>query len=107
MNYAFCILARILFVLFGFYSAETLKIFGYISLFQSIGFMLAYNHRMTGLEVLSPSKVIWWNSHRPVHGILYFITFLLAINGKRYAPFVLVFDIFYSMFFREKHYKNT
>ncbi len=64
-------------------SVGVLRIMGWIALIPAIGFMYIFvsGARQTGAEVFG--EKIWWNSLRPIHGLMYFAFAWLAINGMR------------------------
>jgi len=72
-----CIPTRILLVILSM-NKRLLPIMGYFALIISIGFFYLYfsGSRKTGPEVFGDK--IWWNSLRPIHGILYFLFFINA-----------------------------
>ena len=63
------------------------------ALFIGLGFLYIYftNSRKTGQEVFGDK--IWWNSLRPVHGILYLSFAYLAFNKKDNAYVPLLVDV--------------
>jgi hypothetical protein len=65
---------------------------GYIALIPAIGFFLIYalGLRKTGAEVFGDR--IWWNSLRPIHGLLYVLFAVLAIQKNTGAWKVLALD---------------
>lgn len=64
-------------------SLDVLRVMGWIALMPAIGFIYIFitGSRKTGAEVFG--EKIWWNSLRPIHGLLYFTFAWLAINGVR------------------------
>ena len=91
-----CILARLLLVLLAKkLDKKYVKIMGYIALPIGLSFMYLYfigNARADSqLEWLGDKK-IWWNDLRPVHGTLYLLFSLYAIQQKDYAWIVLLVD---------------
>lgn len=51
--------------------------------------------RQRGPEVFGGS--IWWNDHRIVHGMLYMLFAIMALQKKPYAWKVLVIDAIYGL----------
>lgn len=97
----------ILFRLFLVYIAKTtknLKYLGYITLIISIGFIFIYvtKSRKTGIEV--NGKKIWWNELRPIHGILYLIFSIGAINNYN-LWYLLLLDVIIGLVAYLIHYK--
>ena len=71
---------------------QLLKIIGLMALLVSIGFILiyAFNLRPTGFEA---GGVIWWNSVRPLHALLYAIfAYLALVKESPNAWLVLLAD---------------
>ena len=64
-------------------SVGVLRVMGWLALIPAIGFIYIFvsGARKTGAEVFG--EKIWWNSLRPVHGLMYFAFAWLAINGMR------------------------
>lgn len=88
-----CIGIRALFVI-GAAKADknTLWYFGILAVILAIGWVLIYRFdlRPTGREA---GGVIWWNSFRPVHALLYFAFAGLAFTGSDYAWVPLLADV--------------
>ena len=70
-----------------------LQILGTITLFPAFGFLLIYflNLRSTGAEVFG--EKIWWNHLRPIHGIIYLIFSILALQKSKDAWKLLALDV--------------
>lgn len=84
-----CIGARLLFAyLATFYPLYT----AFIAVLISAGFFFIYftGSRPVGIE--TGGKPIWWNQFRPLHGIMYGMFAVLAYNGYKYAPIIIVID---------------
>jgi hypothetical protein len=89
-----CIGIRSLFVLIAKTVSPTyLPYLGYAALLPAIGFfaIYAFGLRKTGPEVFG--ERIWWNDLRPVHGALYGLFALSAIQGKSYSWMFLLVDV--------------
>lgn len=76
----------------------------------SIGFFYIYtfNKRKTGIETFG--EKIWWNSLRPVHGMLYFLTSMSLFSGcgEKYAWIFLLADVTIGLFsFLVHHFCNV
>ena len=88
--------------LFLVYIAKTtnvkfLKYMGYLLLLPAIGFFYIYftGIRKTGLEVFGDK--IWWNSLRPIHGLLYALFSYNAIHGNKSAWIYLFIDVWFGL----------
>lgn len=89
-----CIGIRSLFVYLAYTASPTiLPYYGYAALLPAIGFAIIYifGLRKTGVEV--GGEHIWWNSLRPVHGILYGAFAATAIAKKPWAWMFLFADV--------------
>jgi hypothetical protein len=66
---------------------------GYIALLPALGFFLIYakGWRKTGAEVFGDR--IWWNSLRPIHGILWLLFAVLAIRQVPWSWMILLADV--------------
>lgn len=71
---------------------EFLPLMGKLAFLPAVGFMVIYlfGLRKTGAETLG--QPIWWNHLRPVHGTLWFVFAILAMNENRDAWKVLFTD---------------
>lgn len=87
-----CIGSRSLLVYLAKTKAEYLYLMGLLALIPAIGFLAIYflGLRKTGAEVFGEN--IWWNSLRPVHGVLWTTFAYLAINKNNQAWKVLAVD---------------
>lgn len=47
---------------------------------------------------------IWWNSYRPIHGVLYLLYSIYAFKGDTNAWYVLLTDVFIGLFAWINHY---
>jgi hypothetical protein len=54
-------------------------------------YIYATNSRKTGNEVFGDK--IWWDDLRPVHGLLYAIFGVLALQKKSYSWIILLIDV--------------
>lgn len=100
-----CIPVRIgIVLLFRFIPEKYLPIFGWMALVIAIGFMIAYNRRMKGIE--TNNKPIWWNPIRPIHACLYFLAFLYAVQKKSYSWIPLAIDVAIGFLVFMIQYKN-
>lgn len=88
-----CILSRSIFVIIAKKYIDYLPIMGGIALIPAIGFFYIYftNSRKTGNEVFGDK--IWWNDLRPIHGTLYLLFGLFALNSKPNSWIILLFDV--------------
>lgn len=98
-----CIPVRIgLVLLLKYVPTKYLPILGWLALVVSIGFMSVYNRRMKGIE--TNNKPIWWNEFRPVHAVLYFLTFVYAIQQKEWSWIPLAVDVILGLVLFIIHY---
>lgn len=88
-----CIGVRLLIVYFAKTQLKYLKYLGYLALLPAIGFFVIFfsGMRKTGPEVFGDK--IWWNSLRPIHGFLWGLFAILAINNNKNAWIVLLIDV--------------
>ncbi len=89
-----CIGVRSLFVYLAKIADPTmLQYLGYLALLPAIGFIYIYatDSRKTGPEVFGDK--IWWNSLRPMHGLLYGAFAVSAIYGYGNAWYFLLADV--------------
>jgi hypothetical protein len=103
--FLFCILLRLILV----YVAKTISIeklhyLGYLTLIPAIGFIIIYltKIRPRGLEV--GGKKIWWNQLRPIHGLLYLVFSIGAMN-KYNLWYLLLLDVLLGVTAYIIHYK--
>ena len=86
---------------------EYLPLIGIGALVIGIGFIYIYitGARKTGLEV--GGGKIWWNSLRPVHGMIYLVVAYYAINKQRIAWKFLAIDVVIGLIaFLTYHYSQ-
>lgn len=103
--FLFCILVRLLLVYIAkTISLEKLIYLGYVTILIAVGFIFIYltKSRKTGLEV--GGKKIWWNQLRPVHGLLYLIFSIGALNGYN-LWYLLLLDVIIGITAYVIHYK--
>jgi hypothetical protein len=84
-----------------------LQYMGYLALLPAIGFIYIYatDSRKTGPEVFGDK--IWWNSLRPIHGLLYGAFAVSAIYGYGNAWYFLLADVIIGFTsFLVHHYQN-
>ena len=80
---------------------------GYLAVFPAIGFFYIYfsGTRKTGPEVFGDK--IWWNTLRPIHGLLYTLFAYNAIIGNLNAWIYLLVDVILGLVsFLFFHYYN-
>ena len=97
---------RFLLFLFGCIGTRTLLVYlaknanktyllymGYLAILPAIGFFYLFltGSRKTGPEVFGDK--IWWNSLRPIHGLMYALFAYHAINGNDFAWIYLLIDV--------------
>ena len=77
---------------------------GYLLSLPAIGFFTIYfgNLRQTGAETFG--SLIWWNDLRPVHGTLYLLFSVMAINNYRNSYIPLLLDLCIGGFRFIKHH---
>lgn len=93
-----CFLTRLSLVFIAKYiSKDRLPYLGYLTLIPMFGFFIIYifGLRKTGGEVFGDK--IWWNSLRPLHGILYMVFAILAIKGNQHSYKILLLDVFIGL----------
>lgn len=93
-----CVGVRTLFVYVAkMAQPKTLQLLGYLALLPAIGFLYIYltDSRKTGGEVFG--EKIWWNSLRPIHGLLYALFAYFAITKNRNAWKFLAIDVFIGL----------
>jgi hypothetical protein len=88
-----CIVVRFLFVYLAKNYTKYLKQMGLIALAISFGFFYVYftKSRNIGIEVLGDK--IWWNNLRPIHGSLYLLFAVFALNRNINAWKLLLVDV--------------
>jgi len=97
-----CIPTRLALTYLAYYLQTTkqfqlLRVFGIVAILIGISFIYlnVTNSRQTGPEVFGDK--IWWNSLRPVHGILYLSFGLLALYQHPYAYLLLLIDTLFGL----------
>jgi len=70
-----------------------LQYLGYIALLPAFGFLYLYftGGRQKGLETLG--QPIWWSKFRIIHGLLYLLFAIYAINKISFAYIFLAIDV--------------
>lgn len=88
-----CIGTRLALVWLAFTYPMYLPYMGMIAIIPAIGFLTIYfgGLRKTGAEVFGDR--IWWNDLRPIHGMLYALFALLALQRNRWAWIILLIDV--------------
>lgn len=78
-------------------SPDWLRIMGALALVPAIGFYVIYifGLRETGPEVFG--EKIWWNDLRPIHGTLYLLFAIFAIQKKDFAWMFLAADVAFGL----------
>ena len=103
-----CISARVLLAYVAkVIDLEYLPLIGIVALVIGIGFIYIYitGARKTGVEV--GGGKIWWNSLRPIHGIIYLVVAYYAINKERVAWKFLAIDVVIGLIaFLTYHYSQ-
>ena len=100
-----CMLARIYLVYLAKNYPQYLPILGKIALLIGFGFLYIYftGSRKTGPEVFGDK--IWWGEIRPVHGFLYLLFSIYALQGKTFAWKVLLVDVIFGLSVFLLHHK--
>lgn len=102
-----CILVRTILVIIAKNNQEYLPIMGYTALIPAVGFLYIYatNSRRTGAEVFGES--IWWNDLRPIHGLLYLLFSISALQKNPNSWLILLFDVIIGLIaFLHFHYEE-
>ncbi len=88
-------------------SGTVLQTMGVLALLPAIGFFLIYFFKLreTGPEVFG--EKIWWNSLRPIHGLLYLLFAISAIRKKPYAWMFLAVDVVFGLTMYLMHLYQT
>jgi hypothetical protein len=88
-----CILIRTLFVVIAKEYPTYLPVMGSLALFPALGFFYIYftDSRKTGDEVFGDT--IWWNDLRPLHGTLYLLFGIMALNSEPQSWIILFLDV--------------
>lgn len=78
-------------------SPDWLRVMGALALVPAIGFYVIYvfGLRETGPEVFG--EKIWWNDLRPIHGTLYLLFAIFAIQQKDFAWMFLAADVTFGL----------
>lgn len=93
-----CIGTRTAFAIAAKYaSPEILQTMGAFALLPAIGFYLifVFKLRETGREVFG--EKIWWNDLRPIHGTMYLLFAIFAIQKKSFAWMFLAADVAFGL----------
>ena len=77
-------------------STKTLKLSAIPALLFGISFISLYlfDLRKNGIEA---GGKIWWNSLRPVHGMLFILYSVYSFKGEKNAYIVLLLDVFIGL----------
>jgi hypothetical protein len=77
-------------------STKALKLSAFPALLLGISFISLYlfDLRKNGIEA---GGKIWWNSLRPVHGMLFVLYSIYAFKGEKNAYIVLLLDVFIGL----------
>jgi len=86
-------------------SPEILQTMGALALLSAIGFYLIFMFKLreTGAEVFG--EKIWWNDLRPIHGTLYLLFAIFAIQKKQFAWMFLAADVVIGLVAYLIHYR--
>ena len=102
-----CVLLRTIFALIAKNNVQYLPIMGTIALIPAIGFFYIYatGSRPTGQEVFG--EKIWWNDLRPIHGLLYTLFGISALQQNPNSWIILLFDVIIGLVaFLHFHYSE-
>jgi hypothetical protein len=102
-----CILVRTMFVIIAKKYKEYLPLMSVPAFIMASGFFYIYatNSRKTGNEVFGDK--IWWDDLRPIHGLLYTIFGILALQKNSYSWTILLVDVIIGLSaFLKFHYIN-
>jgi hypothetical protein len=98
---------RTILVIIAKNNIDYLPIMGIFSFVISFGFIYIYanNKRQSGNEVFGDK--IWWNDLRPIHGLLYLLFGICALNKNPNSWIILLFDVMIGLFsFLYFHYNE-
>jgi hypothetical protein len=78
-------------------SPDWLQTMGALALIPAIGFyvIFVFKLRETGPEVFGDK--IWWNNLRPVHGTMYLLFAIFALQKKEFAWMFLAADVTFGL----------
>jgi len=102
-----CILVRTVLVIIAKNNIDYLPLLGKIAFLPAFGFFYIYftNSRQTGAEVFG--NKIWWNDLRPIHGTLYLLFAILALQSNPNSWIILMLDVIIGLSaFLLFHYKE-
>lgn len=81
-----CVPMRLLLVALAYYlprrNLTLFKLLAYLLLIPTIGFSVIYFFKLRDTSALIDNNVAWWDYLRPIHSLLYGISFLMAISNK-------------------------
>ncbi len=93
-----CIGTRTAFAILAKYaSPEWLQTMGALALIPAIGFFVIYVFKLreTGPEVFGDK--IWWDHLRPIHGTMYLLFAIFALQKKEFAWMFLAADVAFGL----------
>lgn len=102
-----CILMRTIIVIIAKDRQEWLPVMGYFSMIIAFGFLFIWSTgaRQTGPEVFGGK--VWWNDVRPIHGLLYLLFGISAIQQNPNSWIILLADVLIGATgFLNFHYKE-
>ena len=93
-----CIPARLfLVVLMSQISQRFLRYSGFVALLPAIGFISLFMFDLRKVAIETNGKPVWWNSMRPIHGLLYLGFALYAIKCHKFAYIFLMLDLVFAI----------
>lgn len=82
-----CIPVRLFFVWLAYNLARNnIKLFkklAYLLLIPTLGFSIIYFFKLRNTSALIDNNAAWWDYLRPIHSLLYGLTFLMAISNNK------------------------
>ena len=99
----YCVTARILLMICAKSLLHYLPIIGVVTLLQAFGFLYLYfsNSRLNAFE---SGGQTWWHDFRIVHGILYLLFSINAIQKNKKSWIYLAVDILFGLLVFSNHH---
>lgn len=104
MNYfVLCIIVRLLFALFTKKYTNN-KIISLITFIMSLSFFILFFFDLR-LNAPEANNITWWNSLRPIHGVLYLLFFMYYYKNYDFAWYFLLADTILGVIFFMSHHQ--